>query len=205
MSSSDLKIENSRVLIAGGAGFVGSNLCLELLKRSPKEVVILDNFLSSEAENVSESALVTLVNGSASSLNDVHALGDEFDYVFNLACMHGNQSSMHNVYADHENNLLPALTLGDYFKSSKILKKFVYAAAGCAVADKTYGDAEATTEDAPVNMFQDSPYSISKLVGEFYGNYYFSSHGLPFVKARFQNVYGPGEVLGGWALAWYSS
>ncbi len=53
-----------------------------------------------------------------------------------------------------------------------------------------------TSEDAPVSLWLDSPYQISKIIGEFYSNYYFSQHGLPVVKARFQNVYGPGEVLG---------
>lgn len=72
----------------------------------------------------------------------------------------------------------------------------VYAGAGCAVADKTFEGAKATTEDAPVSLFHDSPYSISKLIGEMYGNYYFTRHGVPFVRARFQNVYGPGEILG---------
>ena len=76
------------------------------------------------------------------------------------------------------------------------MRKVVYAAAGCAVAEKTFDGAHATTEDAPVSLFHDSPYSISKLVGEMYGNYYFTRHGLPFVKARFQNVYGPREILG---------
>jgi nucleoside-diphosphate-sugar epimerase len=72
----------------------------------------------------------------------------------------------------------------------------VYSAAGCAVAEKTYGEPTATLEDAPVSLFHDSPYSISKLVGEMYGNYFFTSTGMPFVKARFQNVYGPREILG---------
>ena len=47
-----------------------------------------------------------------------------------------------------------------------------------------------------MSLYHDSPYSISKLIGEMYGNYYFQRYGLPFVKARFQNVYGPGEILG---------
>jgi nucleoside-diphosphate-sugar epimerase len=64
------------------------------------------------------------------------------------------------------------------------------------VAEKTYDEAIATTENAPVSLFHDSPYSISKLIGEMYGNYYHRTHGLPFVKARFQNVYGPREILG---------
>ena len=64
------------------------------------------------------------------------------------------------------------------------------------MAEKTFEGAEATQEDAPVSLWLDSPYQISKIIGEYYSNYYFSRHGLPAVKARFQNVYGPGEVLG---------
>ncbi|MCH7534805.1 MAG: NAD-dependent epimerase/dehydratase family protein, partial [Bacteroidetes bacterium] len=60
----------------------------------------------------------------------------------------------------------------------------------------TYGEAEATTEDGPVPIELDSPYQISKVVGEFYSVYYHHQHSLPTVRARFQNVYGPGEVLG---------
>ena len=47
-----------------------------------------------------------------------------------------------------------------------------------------------------MSLWLDTPYQISKIVGEFYSNYYFKQHKLPVVKARFQNVYGPGEVLG---------
>ena len=81
-------------------------------------------------------------------------------------------------------------------KDIKSLKKVVYSAAGCAVAAKTFDGARATTEEAPVSLHHDSPYSISKLIGELYGNYYFTRFQMPFVKARFQNVYGPGEILG---------
>jgi UDP-glucose 4-epimerase len=76
------------------------------------------------------------------------------------------------------------------------LQKLVYASAGCTVAQKTFDAAEATQETDPVSLHLDSPYQISKIIGEFYGNYYFARHGVPFVKARFQNVYGPGEILG---------
>src|SRR4029077_14670393 len=50
--------------------------------------------------------------------------------------------------------------------------------------------------DGPVPLEHDSPYQISKVVGEFYCVYYYSAFGLPTVRARFQNVYGPGETLG---------
>ena len=115
---------------------------------------------------------------------------------FHLACYHGNQSSIHDPLADHDNNTITSLKLFEWLKECRSLKKVVYAAAGCAVAEKTFGEAAATAEDAPVSLFHDSPYSISKLIGEMYGNYYFSRYGLPFVRARFQNVYGPGEILG---------
>jgi nucleoside-diphosphate-sugar epimerase len=72
----------------------------------------------------------------------------------------------------------------------------VYSASGCTLAEHTYGDAEPTTEDGPVPLDLDSPYQISKVVGEFYSVYYHRMHGLPTVRARFQNVYGPREILG---------
>jgi nucleoside-diphosphate-sugar epimerase len=72
----------------------------------------------------------------------------------------------------------------------------VYAASGCTLAPHTYGEAEAVVEDGPVPLDLDSPYQISKVVGEFYSVYYHQRHDLPTVRARFQNVYGPGEILG---------
>ena len=103
---------------------------------------------------------------------------------------------MADPLADHEHNTLTTLKLFEALKDHDRLKRVVYASAGCTVAEKTFEGAEATQEDAPVSLWLDSPYQISKIIGEYYSNYYFSRHGLPVVKARFQNVYGPGEVLG---------
>ena len=188
--------ENKKVLIVGGAGFVGSNLCLKILEQVPAKIVIVDNLLSSEVSNVPDDELVDFRYGSITDDMILRELPDDLDYVFHLSCYHGNQSSIANPLADHENNTLTTLKLFEHLKSIKSLKKVVYAAAGCAVAEKTYSDACATTEDAQISLFHDSPYSISKIVGEFYGNYYFTRYGLPFGKARFQNVYGPREILG---------
>ena len=123
-------------------------------------------------------------------------LPDDLDVAFHLACFHGNQSSIVDPLADHDNNTFTSLKLFDRLKDIGSLRKVVYAAAGCAVAKKTRDEPAATSEDADVELFHDSPYSISKLVGEMYGNYFFRRHKLPFVKARFQNVYGPREILG---------
>jgi nucleoside-diphosphate-sugar epimerase len=113
-----------------------------------------------------------------------------------LATYHGNQSSIYDPIADHQNNTLTTLKLCEHFKNVSCLEKIVYSSAGCTVAKKTYDDVSATDEDAEVSLYHDSPYQISKIIGEFYGNYYWIKYQLPFVKARFQNVYGPREVLG---------
>jgi len=187
---------NSFILVVGGAGFVGSALMRRLLKDEPRRVVIIDNLLSADIGNVQEHPAVDFVLGSIADDKVLAGLPRDLDYVFHLACYHGNQSSIHDPLADHENNTLTSLKLFEALKDFTSLKKVVYAAAGCAVAEKTFDEASATAEDAPVSLFHDSPYSISKLIGEMYGNYYFTRYRLPFVRARFQNVYGPGEILG---------
>ena len=192
-----INLNNTKILIVGGAGFVGSNLAHHLLdKYNPKELWIVDNLLSSDISNVPDNQRVRFLYGSITEDKILHALPEDVDITFHLACYHGNQSSIADPFADHENNTLTTLKLFERIKDFKNLKKVIYAAAGCAVAEKTFGDATPTLEDAPVSLFHDSPYSISKLIGEMYGNYYFQQYGLPFVKARFQNVYGPREILG---------
>lgn len=188
--------EDKHILIVGGAGFVGSNLVLKLLDDAPKRITIVDNLLSADIANVPLDPRVDFAYGSITDDRILEALPGDLDYVFHLACFHGNQSSIADPLADHENNTLTTLKLFERLKSFDRLTKVVYAAAGCAVAEKTFDEATATTEDAPVSLYHDSPYSISKLIGELYGNYYHARYGLPFVKARFQNVYGPREILG---------
>ena len=183
-------------LVVGGAGFVGSNLCHSLLETDLKALVIVDNFLSAEKSNVPADRRVQLIEGSIADNDVLKQIPKHLDYVWQLACYHGNQSSIADPIADHDNNTITSLKLFQFLSEQKSVKKVVYAAAGCAVAEKTYGDPIETLEDAPVSLFHDSPYSISKLVGEMYGNYFFSRYQMPFVKARFQNVYGPREILG---------
>ena len=185
-----------RVLVVGGAGFVGSNLVHQILEQHPKEILVVDNLLSSDVSNIPEDKSVNFIFGSITNEKILARLPDDLDYAFHLACFHGNQSSIADPFADHDNNTYTSLKLFDRLKDLKKLKKIVYAAAACAVAEKTYDKPSATTEEQPVTLYHDSPYSISKIIGELYGNYYFQQHKLPFVKARFSNVYGPREILG---------
>ncbi len=185
----------THVLVVGGAGFVGSNLTRRLLE-SGARVTVVDNLLSAERDNLPNHGALTFIEGSITDNAVLSRLEDRFHYGFHLATYHGNQSSIANPLADHENNTLTTLKLYEHIKDFRQMRKVVYASAGCTVAEKTFDEAEATQEDAPVSLYLDSPYQISKIIGEFYSNYYHMRHRLPVVKARFQNVYGPGEVLG---------
>jgi len=191
-----IEFKGQKILVVGGAGFVGSNLVRALLQASPSEIVVVDNLLSAEKENLPDHPAISFVEGSIADDAVLAESVDDLDYVFHLATYHGNQNSIHDPLADHENNTLTTLKLYEKIKGFQEIKKVVYSSAGCAVAEKTFDEAQATTEDAPVSLYLDSPYQISKIVGEFYSNYYYRQYGLPVVKARFQNVYGPGEILG---------
>jgi len=190
------EFKGAKILVVGGAGFVGSNLVKMLLTHGPREVVIVDNLISAERFNIPNAPEITFSEGSITDDRILGGLRDDLDYVFHLATYHGNQSSIHDPLADHENNTLTTLKLYDKIQNFKKIRKVVYSSAGCTVAEKTFEKAEATQEDSPVSLYLDSPYQISKIIGEFYSNYYFKHSGLPVVKARFQNVYGPGEILG---------
>ena len=191
-----MRFSDQNILVVGGAGFVGSNLCHQLLEENAEAITVVDNLLSAEAVNLPEDKKLRLIVGSIADDRILAKLSKEFDYVFHLATYHGNQSSIEDPIADHDNNTITTLKLCEHFKGSKNLKKMVYSSAGCTVAKKTYDDVDATDEDAEVSLYHDSPYQFSKIFGEFYGNYYWMKFQLPFVKARFQNVYGPREILG---------
>ena len=193
---SDGTFSGAKVLVVGGAGFVGSNLVHQILPQDPREIIVVDNLISSDVSNIPADSCVRFVFGSITDDRILAGLPGDLDYAFHLACFHGNQSSIADPFADHDNNTYTSLKLFDRLKEIKGLKKVVYAAAACAVAEKTYDAPTATTEDQPVTLYHDSPYSISKIIGELYGNYYFQQHKLPFVKARFSNVFGPREILG---------
>ena len=188
--------DGTQVLVVGGAGFVGSNLVRALIEQSSARIRIVDNLLSAERTQVLELPTVEFIEASIADDEVLNALDDDYDYVFHLATYHGNQSSMHDPLADHANNTLTSLKLFNRLSGFRNLRRVVYSSAGCTVAEKVYGDARPTTEDDPVSLHLDSPYQISKIVGEMYANYFNARFGLPAVIARFQNVYGPGEILG---------
>jgi len=187
---------DERILVIGGVGFVGSNLIKSLREHSPRKIVILDNLLSSERSSVHVSPEITFIEGSIADDQILQGLTDDFGYIFHLATFHGNQNSIYDPLADHENNTLTTLKLYERVKNFKKIKKVVYSSAGCTFAENALNQTVAIREDSPLPIYFDTPYQISKIIGELYSNYFYRQYHLPVVKVRFQNVYGPGEILG---------
>ena len=111
------------VLVVGGAGFVGGALVRRLLDAAPRRLVIVDNLLSADISNVPEHPTVDFVLGSIADDRVLAALPRDLDYVFHLACYHGNQSSIHDPLADHDNNTMTSLKLFEWLKECRSLQE----------------------------------------------------------------------------------
>ena len=160
------------ILIVGGAGFVGSNLTLKILEHDPREIIIVDNLLSSERENIPNSEKVKFIHGSINNDQLFEKMPEALSFAFHLGCYHGNQSSIFDPYADHENNSLTSLNLFEKLTRFNSIKKVVYAAAACAVAEKLMTP-QLQLKKTAQSLYHDSPYSISKIIiGELYANYF---------------------------------
>jgi UDP-glucose 4-epimerase len=106
-----VSFDGTRILVVGGAGFVGSNLVRALLESAPREVLVVDNLLSSERENLPDDARVRLIEASINDDDVLASLPRDLEYAFHLSTYHGNQSSMADPLADHEHNTLTTLKL----------------------------------------------------------------------------------------------
>src|SRR5687767_4242148 len=150
--------DGKHLAVVGGAGFVGSNLTRRLVELGAARVDVIDNLLSAERSNVPDNPGVTFVEGSITDDEVLRSLPSDLDSLFHLATYHGNQNSMADPIADHDNNTFTTLKLLDHLRTLPAAPRVVYSSAGCTVAQKTFDEAAATTEDDPVSLHLDSPY-----------------------------------------------
>ncbi len=181
-------MEGKKILITGGAGSIGQRLAARLAQRN--DVSVIDDLSSGRASSIPDG--VRFVNGSIlepSSLRS--AMSDDTDIVFHLAALFANQNSVEHPEADLMTNGLGTLRLLDAAGAAGV-GTFVYASSSCV-----YGSQPGVLdeEDAPGEL--DTPYAITKYVGELYCDYFArQSRSMEVVKVRYFNVYGPGELPG---------
>ncbi|HZX48776.1 MAG TPA: SDR family NAD(P)-dependent oxidoreductase [Nitrospirota bacterium] len=181
------------VLITGGAGAIGSNLTRTIAGLGAKIVMVLDNLSSAERWNVPALSNVMFVEGD---IRDEVKLKRVFfekpEYVFHLAAFFANQNSVDHPETDLDVNGMGTLRLLEYSLFTGV-KRFIFASSGCSI----YGSsAPLPLREEFMSLNLSTPYQITKMLGELYCNFFYNHYGLPVVKTRFFNSYGPGEIPG---------
>lgn len=184
--------EDKTILVTGGAGAIGSNLTAALSEAGAKEVIVLDDLSSAARWNVPVRGNVRFVHGSVTDdekLKHVFFAGPEI--VYHLAALFANQNSIDNTKQDLLVNGLGTLKVLQYAKMCDV-ERVVYASSGCSV----YGKSPLPLKEDYLSMDLDTPYQVTKMLGELYCNFFGNFHGLAIVRTRFFNSFGPGEIPG---------
>jgi len=180
------KISNSKVLVTGGAGFIGSNLCADLLKHNNR-VVCLDNFSTGKKENI-EPFLAdknfTLIRGDIRNAEDCQKAVEGVDIVLQQAALGSVPRSLNDPLTTNDVNVSGFLNMLIASRDAKV-KRFVYAA-----SSSTYGDSKVLPKTEDVIGMPLSPYAVTKYVNELYAHVFGLNYGMELIGLRYFNVYG---------------
>jgi UDP-glucose 4-epimerase len=193
------RLAGCRILVTGGAGFIGSHLVDALLERDPAEIIVVDNLATGSRENLAAALRddrVGLVERDARDLELLERLLDGVDTVFHLACL-GVRHSLHDPRENHEVNATLTLELLESARRAGI-RRFVHVS-----SSEVYGSAQYAPMDEGHPTYPETVYGAAKLAGEAYARAAFRTHGMPVTVVRPFNAYGPrshfegdsGEVL----------
>lgn len=177
---------NIKILITGGAGFIGSNLCEYFLTKD-YQVTCLDNFATGHRHNIApflENKNFTLIVGDIRNLSDCQEAVNGVDYVLHQAALGSVPRSINDPITTNEVNVSGFLNMLVAAKEAKV-KRFVYAA-----SSSTYGDSESLPKVEDHIGKPLSPYAITKYVNELYANIFSSIYGLETIGLRYFNVFG---------------
>lgn len=180
------KIKKETILITGGAGFIGSNLCEYFLLKN-YSVRCLDNFSTGHRHNI-QSFLnhpdFVLIEGDIRNLEDCQKSVESVDFVLHHAALGSVPRSINDPITSNDVNVSGFLNMLVASRDAKI-KRFVYAA-----SSSTYGDSEALPKIEEVIGKPLSPYAITKYVNELYAEIFSKTYGLETIGLRYFNVFG---------------
>ena len=181
------------VLVTGGAGAIGGNLVRKLSELETKKIIIIDNLSSSYEWNIPKGPKIQFILGDILEEEKLRwAFRDKPQIVYHLAAHFANQNSVDNPETDLTVNGMGTLKVLEHAHLVGI-ERFVYASSGCGI----YGaESKMPFEEHDISIRLNTPYQVTKMLGELYTNYFYNLYGLPIVNARFFNSYGPGEVPG---------
>ncbi|UAM96651.1 SDR family oxidoreductase [Polaribacter litorisediminis] len=182
----EIQLSNQKVLVTGGAGFIGSNLCEALLEKN-NTVVCLDNFATGRKENLA--AIVnnpnfTLITGDIRNLQDCLLATKGVDFVLHQAALGSVPRSIKDPITSNEVNVSGFLNMLVASRDNKV-KRFVFAA-----SSSTYGDSESLPKVEDVIGKPLSPYAVTKYVNELYADVFSKTYGLETIGLRYFNVFG---------------
>ena len=182
----NIQLSNKTILVTGGAGFIGSNLCEELLRLGNK-VVCLDNFATGKIENLEKllkDTNFTLIKGDIRKIEDCLKATQGVDYVLHQAALGSVPRSIKDPITSNDVNVSGFLNMLVAARDNGV-KRFVYAA-----SSSTYGDSESMPKVEDVIGKPLSPYAITKYVNELYADIFSKTYGLETIGLRYFNVFG---------------
>ena len=182
----NIELRNKTILVTGGAGFIGSNLCQALLNKDNK-VVCLDNFSTGKIENIKEflnDPNFSLIEGDIRKLEDCLKSTKDVDYVLHQAALGSVPRSIKDPITSNDVNVSGFLNMLVAARDNEV-KRFVFAA-----SSSTYGDSESMPKVEDVIGKPLSPYAITKYINELYADIFSKTYGLETIGLRYFNVFG---------------
>jgi UDP-N-acetylglucosamine 4-epimerase len=181
-----INLTGKKIVVTGGAGFIGANLCEALLEK--KNVVIcLDNFATGKRENLTQllkNPNFTLIEGDIRNFEDCIKATTGVDYVLHQAALGSVPRSIKDPITSNDVNVGGFLNMLVASKDNGV-KRFVYAA-----SSSTYGDSESMPKVEAIIGKPLSPYAVTKYVNELYADVFSKTYGLETIGLRYFNVFG---------------
>ncbi len=176
-------------LVTGGAGFIGSNIVYELVKRGHR-VKVIDNFVAGKRENLEDILdKIKLIEGDIRDLGLLRKIIKGCNYVLHQAALRSVPKSMNDPISYSEVNVRGTLNVLIASQEAKV-KRVIYAS-----SSSVYGDSRQLPQNERQNPQPISPYAATKLAGEHYCKVFSKAYGLETVSLRYFNVFGPKQSL----------
>ncbi|HLO73781.1 MAG TPA: SDR family oxidoreductase [Flavobacterium sp.] len=179
------RIVDKKILITGGAGFIGSNLCDYFLKNNI--VVCLDNFSTGHRHNIEHlfsNPNFTLIEGDIRNFETCEKAVSGIDFVLHEAALGSVPRSINDPITSNEVNVSGFLNMLTAARNANV-KRFIYAA-----SSSTYGDSEKLPKIEEVIGKPLSPYAVTKYVNELYADVFSKTYGIQTIGLRYFNVFG---------------